>query len=74
MKRRVGAAALYASTVAVLCPHCATEQPAPDNGSDLWTPEQIYAKQGSRVCVSCDEPYRLTLFSTVQVDRTSFKA
>lgn len=67
-------AQLLVSTVAVLCPHCSAEQPAPDNGSDLWTPDQIHANEGKRTCVSCDEPFRLAIFGTIQVDRAGWAA
>lgn len=52
-------AAIVAATVEVLCPHCAEPQPNPDNGGYPWTPEEVSAEQGAKVCVSCDEPFRL---------------
>lgn len=70
---KLRSAVLYASTVAVCCPHCSAEQPAPDNGSDLWTPEQIHQNEGKRTCVSCDEPFRIAIFGNVQVDRAGWK-
>lgn len=59
VKRRL--AILSASTVEVLCPECSAQQPAPDNGSDMWTPEQIRAASARKwACVSCDAPLLLT--------------
>lgn len=60
-------ALLVAETLAILCPHCNEPQPAPDNGSDAWMPAQVKAAEGKRTCVSCDEPFRLSAQSRVQV-------
>ena len=39
-------ALIVGTTVAVLCPSCAHEQPDPEQGSDIWTPEQLRAENG----------------------------
>lgn len=62
-------AVLICSTLAVLCPHCSAEQPDPETGSDLWTPEQVAKNQGIRSCVSCDEEFDIAIFGTAPVDR-----
>lgn len=49
-------AIIKAVGVVVLCPHCEAKQPAPDNGSDIWTVDILLANEGERACVSCDEP------------------
>jgi hypothetical protein len=50
-------AQMVAVSVVVLCPHCGAEQPAPDNGSDMWLPHQIRALTGEKKpCSACDEP------------------
>jgi len=52
-------ARLVAMAIAVCCPHCEAEQPSPDNGSDMWTPEQVKAVAGDevRVCMSCEQQF-----------------
>jgi hypothetical protein len=59
--------AQYVATgIAVLCPHCGAEQPSPDNGSEIWLPEQI--QEARRECVSCDEPFAITRPSKIAID------
>ena len=65
MKRLLNAQ-YVATAVAVLCPHCGADQPSPDNGSDMWVPEQI--QDTRRECVSCDEPFAITRPSRVAID------
>jgi hypothetical protein len=62
-----GTCQVLAESLAVLCPFCGAEQPAPSNGSDLWTPDELRAHQGPRECVSCDEKITVTLFPHAQV-------
>jgi len=60
--------AQYVATgIAVLCPHCGAEQPSPDNGSDMWLPEQIQPEK-QRACVACDEPFAITRPSKIAID------
>lgn len=61
-------AAFVATSIAVLCPHCGAEQPSPDNGSDMWTPNQILSEK-RRECVSCDEPFAIIRPSRVSIDK-----
>jgi hypothetical protein len=68
---RRGTCQVLAETLAVLCPHCGAEQPAPENGSDLWTPDELFKHQGKRECVSCDEPIVVTFFPHAQVHTTT---
>lgn len=56
-----------ATSIAVLCPHCGAEQPSPDNGSDMWSPEQLQPEK-RRECVSCDEPFAITRPSKITID------
>lgn len=35
--KAIRTARIFAEAVSVLCPHCGEAQPAPDNGSELWT-------------------------------------
>lgn len=53
-------ARLSVETLAVCCPHCGEPFPAPDNGADPWTPQQVREACGKAlVCVACDESFRV---------------
>lgn len=74
-------AQLVAEAVAVLCPHCGTPQPNPQDGSEQWTSENFKKLATAtlrspishrrvpaslqRTCVSCDEP--MYVFSDTKV-------
>lgn len=60
-------ALIVAAAVEVHCPYCQEPQPSPDNGSDMWYPHQVEAKQGPATCVSCDEPFIIATQSKVMV-------
>ena len=52
--KRSKVALVIAQTVAVICPACGEPQPDPDNGSDVWEPDQLKKVSGTkRPCVSC---------------------
>lgn len=44
---------LYAASVEIECPHCCACQPNPDNGSFLWSVDQVKTHAGSRACPEC---------------------
>jgi DNA-directed RNA polymerase subunit RPC12/RpoP len=52
-------AIVVAVTLEVQCPHCGEPQPSPDNGAHSWMPSQVQTAQGTRTCVSCEEPFEL---------------
>jgi uncharacterized Zn-finger protein len=61
------AALIVAASVEVTCPYCGEPQPNPNDGSHLWLPEEVRSAQGTRTCVSCDEPFYLHAQSRVSV-------
>lgn len=61
-------AVLIVETFSVCCPHCGEPQPAPDNESDAWMPDQLGANTGKRNCVSCDEPFHIASQKSAQFD------
>lgn len=63
-------AVLFATSIAVTCPHCSAEYPSPDSGSDMWLPEQVRAAHGQeRTCVSCDEVFVVSAENKIGVSR-----
>lgn len=58
-------ALLIARAVEVACPHCGETQPAPDNGSEMWTTSQIV--DGERTCVSCGATMRVVRKKTASM-------
>lgn len=60
-------AIIVAGTVEVRCPWCGEPQPSPDD-SDFWVPSQVITHEGDRVCVSCDEPFRLLAQSRATIE------
>lgn len=61
-------AQIVAGTLLVLCPHCSEPQPDPENGSDMWTPEEVRdVDPASRPCVACDEPMLIAATTKAQV-------
>ena len=48
-------AILTAVAVNVCCPHWGEAQPAPDNGSDMWTPYQVREASEKRSTVYISE-------------------
>ena len=61
-------AIISAASLSVCCPYCGEPQPAPDNGSDMWFSSQVKAAAGTdRVCVSCDESFRVISQNRVSV-------
>lgn len=58
---RVRIATLWTASVEVECPHCFGHQPNPDDGSFLWSVDQVAAHAGDRTCVECDEPIRVSV-------------
>jgi hypothetical protein len=63
-------AVLFASGIEVSCPHCDCMQPNPDDGSHIWTAEQIVLASGVRTCTDCDEVFALNLQPRVHVNTT----
>lgn len=61
-------AVLFASGIEVSCPHCDCMQPNPDDGSHIWSAEQIVLAGGNKICTDCDESFLLTLQSRVHVN------
>lgn len=61
-------AQIIANTLAVLCPHCGEAQPDPENGSDMWTPDEVREASSSaaakRDCTACDQP--MIIFATTK--------
>jgi hypothetical protein len=53
-------ARIMIESVSISCPHCGAEQPEPDQGSLLWTREQLHTYQGRRRCDACGRDYQLT--------------
>lgn len=65
--KRVRNAQVIAESLAIVCMECSSPQPNPDDGSEQWSPEQLAAHQGVRVCVACDARIRVVAVSTAQV-------
>jgi hypothetical protein len=66
--KRTRVAAIYATTLSVLCPHCDAEQPDPDGGSDIWEPHQLAQADGRvQQCVSCDATFVLRFTRRPQI-------
>lgn len=60
-------AQIFAASLEVHCPECGEPQPSPENGSDIWTIQEVQDNQGHRVCVACDEPFDLHSVRKAQV-------
>ena len=52
-KRR--SARFIVDSFAVVCPHCGGAQPNQD-GSEMWTPDDLRLLNGRRNCCDCDNP------------------
>lgn len=53
-------AVIRSAAVEVVCPHCYEPQPAPDNGSHMWLPEQVEtARAEALACTQCGLTFRL---------------
>jgi hypothetical protein len=60
-------AIIAAAALEVLCPECGGAQPNPDDGSHMWSADQVRASAGKRTCTECDEPFVLHAQSKAQV-------
>lgn len=60
-------AQIVAHKLEVHCPYCGEPQPSPDDGSDVWTPEEVRASESRRECVACDKTFLLSLTTKAKV-------
>lgn len=67
-KAKTRTAQFVAAAVEVLCPVCAEPQPNPDDGSFLWSRQQVTDERASapRFCTACDVRIVITAHSTAQ--------
>lgn len=60
-------AQIIAAQLEVHCPYCGDPQPNSDDGTDVWTPEEVRSNSGGWECVACDKTFLLSPVSMAQV-------